>query len=146
MVIKFSNLSTPYIPLNNFVTIRAVDNDFTMADFGTPINPTSGLVESTQPTGYYDSLDGLADVALHQALQNIIAEEGVVRAQTYSDVVNILKEADQNPVNSNQVWLVYQEQGRAKLDFQLTSVNTGKWNREHTFPRSRAGYQPAVRN
>ena len=140
MVIKFSNLSTPYIPLNNFVTIRAVDNDFTMADFGTPINPTFDIVDSTQPVGYYDSLDALADDALKQALQDIIADPTIVRAQTYNDCIDILKEADQNPENSNQVWLVYLEQGRAKLDFQTTSVNTGKWNREHTFPRSRAGY------
>ena len=26
------------------------------------------------------------------------------------------------------------------MDFQLTSDSNGKWNREHTFPRSRAGY------
>jgi len=36
--------------------------------------------------------------------------------------------------------LVYSEEGRAKLDFQTSSDNEGKWNREHTFPRSRAGY------
>jgi hypothetical protein len=35
---------------------------------------------------------------------------------------------------------VYSEEGRAKLDFQTSSDNNGKWNREHTFPRSRAGY------
>jgi hypothetical protein len=85
-------------------------------------------------------LDGLADVELRQGLQDIIADPNIVRAQTYADVIDILKEADQNPENSNQVWLVYLEQGRAKLDFQLTSVSTGTWNREHTFPRSRAGY------
>jgi hypothetical protein len=85
-------------------------------------------------------LDGLSDSALRQALQDIIAEEGVVRTQTYADVVNILKEADQNPANSNQVWLVYSEEGRAKLDYQTSSDNSGKWNREHTYPRSRGGF------
>ena len=77
---------------------------------------------------------------LRQALQDIIADPTVVRAQTYRDVIDILTEADQNPANSNQVWLVYTEEGRAKLDFQTNSSNIGKWNREHTFPRSRAGY------
>lgn len=139
-LVKFSNLQWPFIPYNNFLKLRVVDNDFTMAPFGTPINSTYGIVASTQPNGYYNSLDGLTNVALRQALQDIIADPNVVRAQTYTDCIDILKEADQNPENSNQVWLVYQEQGRAKLDFQLTSVNTGKWNREHTFPRSRAGY------
>src|SRR5690606_39512851 len=82
-------------------------------------------VTSTQPIDYYNSLDGLSDVVLRQALQDIVADPNVVRAQTYADVIDILKEADQNPENSNQVWLVYLEQGRPKLDFQATSVNTG---------------------
>ena len=140
VIIKFSNLTSPYIPFNNFLKLRIVDNDFVIAPWGTPTNPTFGVVSSTQPTGYYNSLDGLADAPLSQALQNIIADPTTVRAQTYSDIIDILKEADQNPANSNQVWLVYTEQGRAKLDFQTTSSNVGKWNREHTFPRSRAGY------
>ena len=141
-VLKISYVSLPseYLILNSNLKIRIVDNDFTVASFGTPINPTYGTVSSTQPNGYYSSLDGLADVALRQELQNIIAEEGVVRAQTYADVIEILKEADQNPENSNQVWLVYLEQGRPKLDFQTTSNNIGTWNREHTFPRSRGGF------
>ncbi|GAA0871076.1 endonuclease [Gangjinia marincola] len=138
--IKFENLNEPIIANNNFIDVRIVDNDFTTANFGTPLSPTYGNVFSTQPAGYYDSLDGLADIALAAAIQAIIAEEGVVRAQTYADVIDILKEADQNPLNSNQVWLVYTETAKAKLDFQTTSDNTGTWNREHTYPRSRGGF------
>ncbi|WGD33860.1 endonuclease [Olleya sp. YS] len=147
MEIVVSTLPTEYLALNNNIEVRIVDNDFTMAPFGVPtsqpypnLNPAPLTVQSTQPVGYYDSLDGLSGANLEQALQDIIAEEGVVRAQTYSDVIDILEEADQNPANSNQVWLVYTEQGRAKLDFQTTSNNFGTWNREHTFPRSLAGY------
>ncbi|EGV43660.1 T9SS type A sorting domain-containing protein [Bizionia argentinensis JUB59] len=139
-LIKFVNLVSPYIPFNNFVKLRVIDDDFTQANFGTPINATYGNVTSTQPNSYYNSLDGLADNNLKQSLQDIVADPTVVRAQSYADVIDILKEADQNPENSNQVWLVYLEQGRAKLDYQLSSISTGKWNREHTFPRSRAGY------
>ena len=139
-LIRFDNLPTPLIPFNNNITIRVVDNDFVVAPFGTPVNPTFGVVSSTQPAGYYDSLDGLSGAALEQALQDIIADPTIVRAQTYTDVIDILKEADQNPENSNQVWMVYTEQGRAKLDFQTNASNIGKWNREHTFPRSLAGY------
>lgn len=134
------NFSVEYIILNNNVLIRAVDDDFTVAPFGTPLNPTFGVVSSTAPTGYYDTMDGLADNALRDAMQAIIADVNTVRAQTYADVYDILKEADQNPANSNQVWLVYTEQGRAKLDQQAGSNSTGAWNREHTFPRSLAGY------
>lgn len=140
MKISMSGLPPEYLALNNHLKIRVVDDDFQVAPFGTPIDPTYGIVQSTQPDGYYDSMDGLSGDALKQAMQDIIAEEGVVRAQTYTDIIDILKEADQNPANSNQVWLVYLEKGRAKLDFQTTSNNTGTWNREHTFPRSRGGY------
>lgn len=130
-----------YLLLNNNIKIRVVDNDFTVAPFGTPMNPTYGVVESMQPASYYDSIDGLSGSNLEQALQDIVADPNTVRAQTYSDIIDVLEEADQNPANSNQVWLVYTEQGRAKLDYQTTSNNTGTWNREHTFPRSLAGYQ-----
>ena len=138
--IQFSDLEEPIVPGNNFVEVRVVDNDFTVAAWGTPTNPTTGIVQGTQPDGYYDSLDGLSDLALRQALQDIIADPNVVRAQTYADIIDILKEADQNPANSNQVWLLYTEEGRAKLDIQTGSSNAGKWNREHTYPRSRGGF------
>jgi endonuclease I len=134
------NFTVEYIILNDNVLIRAVDDDFTIAPFGTPLNPTYGVVASTVPSGYYNSMDGLADTALRDAMQAIIADPTIVRAQTYADVYDILREADQNPANSNQVWLVYTEQGRAKLDVQTGSNNVGTWNREHTFPRSLAGY------
>lgn len=138
--IQFLDLIEPIVASNNFVEIRIVDNDFTVAPFGTPSAPTFGTVQSTQPNGYYDGLDGLADASLRQALQDIIADPSTVRAQTYADVIDILLEADQNPENSNQVWLVYSEEGRAKLDIQTGSSNEGKWNREHTYPRSRGGF------
>ncbi|AXP81833.1 Extracellular ribonuclease precursor [Mariniflexile rhizosphaerae] len=140
MLIKLLGLVSPNYSLNNNLRIRVVDNDFQVAPFGTPINPTYGMVTSTQPAGYYNSLDGQFGSALHQALQDIIAEEGVVKAQTYADIIDILKEADQNPSHSNQVWLVYKEMGRAKLDYQTTSNSIGKWNKEHIFPRSRGGF------
>ncbi len=140
LIVDLADLSDDYLILNNNIDIRIVDNDFVVADWGIPTNPTFGVVASTQPDGYYISLDGLADVALRQAMQDIIANPALVRAQTYADITTILKEADQNPANSNEVWLVYTEEGRAKLDFQTSSSSEGKWNREHTFPRSLAGY------
>lgn len=140
MSVRFQSLPTEFLELNNNIEVRVVDNDYTVAPFGTPLSPTYGNVSSTQPMGYYDSLDGLSGAALKQAMQDIVANPSIVRAQTYTDVIDILKEADQNPLNSNQVWLLYVEEGRAKLDFQTTSENLGKWNREHTFPRSRGGF------
>ncbi len=140
LLIAFDNLPSPVIAFNDLITVRVVDNDFTTANFGTPINPTYGNVTSTQPSGYYDGLNGLSENALAQAIQDLISDETMVRAQTYADVFDILEEADENPENSNEVWLVYSEEGRPKLDVQSGSDSNGKWNREHTFPRSLAGY------
>lgn len=140
MKLRLSTLPSIYLPLNNNVEIRIVDNDFRVADFGTPINPTYGKVKGTFAADYYNSLNGLSDENLRNTLQNIIANPNLVRAQTYNDLIALLSEADQNPENSNQVWLVYLEKGRAKLDFQISSDNANTWNREHTWPRSRGGF------
>ncbi len=139
--ITFGEMPEGFKRANDNVIIRIIDNDFTTASYGTPLAPTYDQVESTQPEGYYDSIDALAGDALVQALQDIIADPSIVRAQTYADIIDILKEADQSPLNSNQVWLVYTEQQRPKLDFQTTGgSNEGLWNREHTYPRSRGGF------
>ncbi len=142
--IKFGSLPSGYNRRNDNIEIRVVDNDFTTLPFGTPLNPTFGNVTSTAPVGYYDSLEGLSGAALKQALQNIIANPAVVHAHNYGDVTDILKVADQNPLNSNQVWLMYVETPRAKLDFQTTSSSVGLWNREHIYPQSRGGFADAT--
>lgn len=144
LVIKFNALPFGYNRLNDFIEIRVVDNDFFVSPFGTPLAPTYGIVQSTAPTGYYDSIEGLSGTALRQELQNIIANPEVVRAHTYGDIVEILKSADQNPLNSNQVWLMYVESPRAKLEYQTGSISTGKWNREHIYPQSRGGFSNAT--
>ena len=139
-LIVFKDLQAPLIPFNNFVKLRIIDDDFVIAPYGKPTNPTYGTVKNMMPEDYYEPLEGKAGLQLRQVLQDIIANPIMVRAHSYSDVIEILKQADVNPENSNQVWLLYTEQGRAKLDFQTTSSNVGKWNREHTFPRSHANY------
>uniref|UniRef100_UPI00404B1444 endonuclease n=2 Tax=Flavobacterium sp. TaxID=239 RepID=UPI00404B1444 len=129
-----------FIRMNNNIVIRVVDNDFTQSSWGTPLNPTYGIVTPEIPAGYYDTLIGKAGEELKQALQDIIANPDVVREHTYGDVTDVLYIADQNPENSNQVWQMYVEYPRAKLDYQLTSNNTDKWNREHIYPQSRGGF------
>lgn len=138
--ITFGTLPFGFNRLNDNVIIRAVDNDFTIASFGTPLNPTFGIVNSTAPNGYYSSLDGLSGTTLKQAVQDIIANPNVVHAHSYGDVTDIVKKADQNPLNSNQVWMMYVESPKPKLDFQVSSSNVGTWNREHIYPQSRGGY------
>lgn len=138
--IQVGAIPVGFIKMNDNIPIRVIDNDFTTATWGTPLNPTYGLVANTKPAGYYDSLEGLSGAALKQAIQDIIANPAVVRAHNYGDIVDILKKADQNPLNSNQVWLMYVETPRAKLDYQLGSSSTGTWNREHIYCQSRGGF------
>lgn len=140
MKIKFGSLPAGYIRLNDNIEIRILDNDFTVAPWGTPLNPTHGIVASTAPAGYYDSLEGKSGAVLKQAVQDIIANPAVVRAHNYGDITNILKVADQNPLNSNEVWLMYKEVSRSKFLFQDTGSGTGRWNREHIYPQSRGGF------
>jgi len=138
--IKFGSIPAGYVRMNDFIEIRVIDNDYSISAWGTPLNPTHGVVTSTAPAGYYSSLEGLSGAALKQGIQNIIANPAVVRAHNYGDIVEILKKADQNPLNSNQVWMMYVEAPRAKLDFQTGSSNVGTWNREHIYPQSRGGF------
>jgi endonuclease I len=140
MIFKLTELPVAFLTLNNNFKVRVEDNDFRTSPFGTPVSPTYGKVAGTIPNGYYNKTNTLSGINLLSSLREIIADPSVVRAQTYNDVIDILKEADQNPANSNQVWLVYLEKGRSKIDLQLTSDNAGSWNREHVWPRSRGGF------
>lgn len=138
--IKFGNLPSEFVRMNDFIFINIIDSDFTVSNFGTPLNPTYGQVTPTYAPDYYNSLNGLAGAELKQAIQNIIADSTLVRKHSYGDIVEILKIADQNPLNSNEVWLLYSETPRAKNLYQLGSVTTGYWNREHIYPQSRGGF------
>src|SRR5690606_686648 len=110
--IRFGALPATFNRLNDNVEVRVLDNEYIVAAWGTPLNPTYGVVSSTAPDGYYATLEGKSGAVLKQALQDIIANPEVVREHNYGDVVDILYEADQNPANSNQVWLMYVEQPR----------------------------------
>ncbi len=138
--IRFSILPTGFNMVNNNIEVRIIDNDFYTLPFGTPLNPTYGNVSSTATSGYYATLEGKSGATLKQAIQDIIANPNVVHAHNYGDIETILKNCDQNPLNSNQVWLMYVEQPRSKLELQENGINTGKWNREHIYPQSRGGY------
>lgn len=140
MKLVYQPLPFGYVANNNNIIYRVYDANYVVQSYGTPINPTYGLVTPTIPTGYYDSLEGLSGNALKQALQDIIANPAVVRAHSYGDIWEILQSADVNPANSNQVWMHYVEASRAKLDRQTESSGIGKWVREHVFAQSRGGF------
>ncbi|WP_298154018.1 endonuclease [Flavobacterium sp.] len=141
MKVSMGAVPSNYSKLNDNVEIRIHDNDYEVKPWGTPLNPTFGLATSTAPTGYYSTLEGKSGTALKQAIQDIIANPAVVRKHNYGDIFDILKEADQNPLNGSQVWLMYVEQPRSKIDYQTgTSGAAGFWNREHIYAQSRGGF------
>lgn len=139
MSVIVNNLPEGFIALQN-IKIRVRDMNFVVASWGTPITPTFVNVTSTAPSDYYASCYGLSGNALKQALQDIIANPSLVRAHSYGDVVEILNNADQNPANNNEVWLMYVEQPKSKLDYQTGASILGVWNREHIWPQSRGGF------
>jgi endonuclease I len=136
-----NNLPNGFKRLKDNEEIFVIDNDFVVANYGTPLAPTYGNVSSTAPANYYNSLNNLASQQLEQAITDLISEEFTVRIHTYDDVTDILKQADVSPLNSNKVWLMYTEQERRVIDFQTGSTNTGKWNREHIWSRSRGRFE-----
>lgn len=144
LLIKVNSVPNGYVLNNNNILVRVQDNDYVVALWGTPLAPTYGLVAPTTPNNYYANLEGLSGAVLKQALQDIIANPAVVRAHNYGDIVELLKEADRNPLNGSQVWMLYVESPRSKLDYQIGSSNIGVWNREHIWPQSRGGFADAT--
>ena len=140
MAITVGQLPEGFLASNNNVRVRVKDINFATENFGSPLVPSYGNVTSTAPNGYYQSLEGLSGQSLKQALQDIIANPEVVHAHSYGDIVEILKNADQNPLNNNEVWLMYVEQPRSKIDYQTGPSIIGFWNREHIWPQSRGGF------
>ena len=126
--------------LNNNYKVKINDNDAVGSSWGTPLDPTYDSVSSTAPANYYATLKSLASQDLRDAIRDIIADPNVVRAQTYGDVWDIVKEADQDPSNELNIWMIYSETGRSKSLQQTGSTSTGRWNREHIYPQSRGGY------
>jgi hypothetical protein len=135
-----NNLPVGFKRLKDREELFVIDNDFQVAGYGTPLAPTYGNVSSSAPANYYNTINQLASPQLELAITTLIAEENIVRIHTYSDVTDILKEADVSPLNSNKVWLMYTEQERRVINFQTSSSSIGKWNREHIWSRSRGRF------
>jgi len=140
IIVKYVNLDSSYQAVNDNYRVTIIDDDYEVSSWGTPLEPTYGLVSSTAPIDYYNSLEGKSGQALKDAITAIIANPGKVKAQTYGDVWDILKEGDMNPENNNEVWLLYSEVGRSKSLQQGAGGSIGKWNREHIYPQSRGGF------
>lgn len=86
------------------------------------------------PSGYYTTADGKTAAALRSTLHAIIHDHRVIpySSNTKIDTSDALRVLDEDPANTNNVWLLYAQRSEPKSTFGLT---TG-WNREHLWPNS----------
>lgn len=86
------------------------------------------------PPGYYTTAQSKAAEALRSALHAIIHDHRVIpySSSTKLDTSDALRVLDEDPANTNNVWLLYAQRTEPKSTFGLT---TG-WNREHLWPNS----------
>lgn len=83
------------------------------------------------PATYYDTAQGKAGRPLREALHLIIRNHTVIPyASSSFDTSDALQVLDQDPANTNHLFLLYAQRSEPKANFP-----TG-WNREHRWPNS----------
>jgi endonuclease I len=107
------------------------------------------------PVGYYDGLEDLEGEALKAALHNLIKDhtEYPYTHATQTDVWDILREADEDPNNENNIIGFYTglsipkdcQQGMDSpvglCDIEINgTVDDYEWNREHIWSKSRGDF------
>ena len=85
-----------------------------------------------QSPDYYQSAQQLSGEELRNELHEIINNHNEF---SYSSTKNILKLADQDPANENNIILVYKGNSISKDDFS-TNMQQDFWNREHVQTRT----------
>ena len=81
-----------------------------------------------EPAGYYDSAHGKSGQSLREAINQIISGHKVLR---YSSTDEAMSTIDADPINKNNVILIYSR----RSDPSLNCCSSG-WNREHLWPNS----------
>lgn len=90
------------------------------------------------PSGYYDNAEGLSGEQLKTALHNIIkGHTSYPYTSSSTDTWDIIKEADRDPNNSNNVILIYK--GNSVNAAQEYNNGAG-WNREHVWAKSHGDF------
>ena len=89
-----------------------------------------------QSPDYYESVQELTGDELRNELHEIIKAHNEF---SYSSSKSILKLADQDPENENNVILVYKGNSISKDDFS-TNMQQDYWNREHVWVKSQGGF------
>lgn len=91
----------------------------------------------SQSLSYYNGTEGLTGSALKANLNNII--DGQIQYQ-YSSVKQILKAANEDPANPNNVILFYTGWSIPKSNFASQLDSLDYWNREHVWAKSHGDF------
>ncbi len=97
-----------------------------------------GILHADIPEGYYDGTEGLTGDELKTALNNIIKDHiEFPYSSTNTDVWDILKVTDADPVYPDSVILIYTGW---KKNGELEFNNGDGWNREHVWAQSHGNF------
>ena len=97
------------------------------------------IISSTlmaQTTNYYESCNGLSGEILRAELHNIIKDH---QSFSYTTTKTILREADEDYNNPENILLVYTGNSIDKFDF-ASNFEPDFWNREHVWPKSHGDF------
>jgi len=88
----------------------------------------------TAPNSYYSHVEGLSGQELHIALNDLVKGH---KKYSYTPCVwAMLKEADEDPLNANNVITIYTNRSIAKSRQDNGSNDSNSWNREHIWAKS----------
>ena len=130
-----------------FIFFLIHQNLISQSGFGPPASPTYTNVESSIPLGYYSQAEGKSGTDLKESIHQIIANHNVFPyTSSNTDTWDILQLSDQDPLNNENMILVYTERSQDKLyrdgSGNYASFENGNgtqnnsWNREHIWPKS----------
>ena len=94
------------------------------------------VIVYAQSPNYYQSVQQLTGDELRNELHEIIKAHNEF---SYSSAKNILRLADEDPQNENNVILIYKGNSISKDDFS-TNMQQDFWNREHVWVKSQGGF------
>ncbi|MGB0869962.1 MAG: endonuclease [Flavobacteriales bacterium] len=100
------------------------------------------LASIAQPLNYYNSANGLTGTALKSALHDIIDDHTELE---YGTIKTVIRQADEDPNNSNNIILLYTGNSISKWDFASDPSNPDHvdfWNREHVWAKSHGNFGP----
>lgn len=122
-------------------------NLISQSGFGSPSSPTYTNIEPSIPLGYYSQAEGKSGIDLKESIHQIIANHNAFPyTSSNTDTWDILQLSDQDPLNNDNILLVYTERSQDKLyrdgSGNYSSFENGNgtqnnaWNREHIWPKS----------